>query len=233
VLRLKELTSGYGSVPIVRDLNLEINEGEITVILGRNGVGKTTLMKTIIGVLPVIKGLIAFREKDVTTLSASSRARFGMGYVPQGRGIFPRLTVEENLMMGHFINIESSRERLYEKVYSMFPRLDERRRQKGGTLSGGEQQMLAIGRAIVGNPDMLILDEPSEGVQPSIVQELVPLLTGLNHDLGLTILVVEQNLDFAMSLANRCYIMDRGTIVAELDKSEMTDSERIRRYLAI
>jgi urea ABC transporter ATP-binding protein UrtE len=210
-----------------------IKEGEITVILGRNGVGKTTLMKTIIGTLPVHKGSITFKGKDVTNMSASSRARFGMGYVPQGRGIFPRLTVEENLLMGDLINIESGRERLYDRVYAMFPRLEERRRQRGGTLSGGEQQMLAIGRALVGNPDMLILDEPSEGVQPSIVQDSVPLLQGLNKELGLTLLVVEQNLDFAMSLAERCYIMDRGTIVAELDKSEMTDSERIRHYLAI
>ncbi len=233
MLRLKQLTSGYGSVPIVRDLSLDIKAREITVILGRNGVGKTTLMKTIIGVLPTMQGSITFKNTDVTKWSASRRARFGMGYVPQGRGIFPRLTVEENLLMGEFINIDSGGERLYDKVYSIFPRLDERRRQKGGTLSGGEQQMLAIGRALVGNPNLLILDEPSEGVQPSIVQDMVPILKGLMEELGLTILVVEQNLDFAMSLADRCYVMDRGTIVAELDKSEMTDSERVRRYLAI
>ena len=233
MLRLTELGSGYGSVPIVRDLNLEIKKGEITVILGRNGVGKTTLMKTIIGVLPCHSGCIHFKGKDVTRMSASHRARSGMGYIPQGRGIFPRLSVEENLMMGHLINVDSGRERLYERVYTMFPRLEERRRQKGGTLSGGEQQMLAIGRALVGNPDMLILDEPSEGVQPSIVQDFVPLLQGLNKELGLTMLVVEQNLDFAMSLAERCYVMDRGTIVADLDKSEMGDSERVRHYLAI
>ncbi|NMB12668.1 MAG: ABC transporter ATP-binding protein, partial [Firmicutes bacterium] len=225
MLRLAELTSGYGSVPIVRDLNLRIEDGEITVILGRNGVGKTTLMKTIIGILPAHKGSISFKGKDVTNVRASSRARFGMGYVPQGRGIFPRLTVEENLLMGDLINADSGRERLYDRVYSMFPRLDERRSQRGGTLSGGEQQMLAIGRALVGNPDLLILDEPSEGVQPSIVQDSVPLLKGLNQELGLTMLVVEQNLDFAMSLAERCYVMDRGTIVAELDKSEMADPE--------
>jgi urea transport system ATP-binding protein len=232
MLTLSNLSSGYGHVPIVRDLNIDLKRGEIAVILGRNGVGKTTLMKTIMGVLKANSGTIVYQGEDITKLNSSKRARKGIGYVPQGRGIFPRLTVLENLAMGELINIEA-KNKSFDRVYEYFPRLYDRRQQRGGTLSGGEQQMLAIGRALVGNPNLIILDEPSEGVQPSIVQKIGEVLIQLNKDLGLTTLLVEQNIDFAMSVAEECYIMDKGTIVTHQNKTELNNLENIKKYLAI
>jgi len=229
---LKEVCSGYDHVPVIRDTNLELPQGKINIILGRNGVGKTTLMKTIIGILPCTSGNIIFQNNDITKLTASSRAQIGIGYVPQGRGIFPRLTVEENLQMGELINNKNSN-KLFDQVYNYFPRLAERKKQNGGTLSGGEQQMLAIGRAIVGNPELLILDEPSEGVQPNIVKEIGEVLVVLNKERGFTILLVEQNIDFAMGIANDCFIMDKGTIVAQLSKNDLMKEDIMKKYLAI
>lgn len=232
MLTLSNLSSGYGHVPIVRDVNVSLKKGEIAVVLGRNGVGKTTLMKTIMGILKANSGTILYQGEDITKLNSSKRARKGIGYVPQGRGIFPRLTVAENLAMGELINIEK-KEKSFDRVYEYFPRLYDRRQQRGGTLSGGEQQMLAIGRALVGNPNLIILDEPSEGVQPSIVQRIGEVLVQLNKDLGLTTLLVEQNIDFAMSVAEECYIMDKGTIVAHQNKTELNNLDNIKKYLAI
>jgi urea ABC transporter ATP-binding protein UrtE len=232
MLNLRDVRSGYGHLPIIHDVSLELKKGEIGVILGRNGVGKTTLLKTIMGILKTTHGTIFFDGVDITKLNASARAQKGIGFVPQGRGIFPRLTVEENLKMGELINIQNPH-KLYDQVYEYFPRLLDRRSQKGGTLSGGEQQMLAIGRALVGNPELLILDEPSEGVQPSIVQKIGEVLLSLNKDLGLPILLVEQNIDFATSIAEHCYLMDKGTIAAHLDKEELLKPENIKKYLAI
>ena len=167
-LGLDTVTSGYGGIPIVREVSLEVETGEIVAIVGRNGVGKTTLIDTVAGLLPVMSGGIAFRGRNVTHADARDRARLGMGYVPQGRGIFSRLSVEENLRMGELVGGARGRA-AFERVYAWFPRLGERRRQRAGTLSGGEQQMLAIGRILVGKPTILLLDEPSEGIQPTIV----------------------------------------------------------------
>ena len=232
MLTLSNLSSGYGHVPIVRDVNVAFKKGEIAVILGRNGVGKTTLMKTIMGILKADSGTIEYQGEDITKLNSSKRAHKGIGYVPQGRGIFPRLTVLENLAMGELINITDKNKSL-DHVYEYFPRLYDRRQQRGGTLSGGEQQMLAIGRALVGNPNLIILDEPSEGVQPSIVQKIGEVLVQLNKDLGLTTLLVEQNIHFAMSVAEECYIMDKGTIVAHQNKAELNNLDIVKKYLAI
>ena len=229
---LNGVCSGYDHVPIIREAKLEIPQGKINVILGRNGVGKTTLMKTIMGILPCTKGNILFQNHDITKFNASSRAQIGIGYVPQGRGIFPRLTVEENLQMGELINNKNPN-KLFDQVYNYFPRLAERKKQNGGTLSGGEQQMLAIGRALVGNPEFLILDEPSEGVQPNIVKEIGEVLVSLNQERGLTILLVEQNIDFAMGVASDCFIMDKVTIVVQLVKNDLLKEEVMKKYLAI
>mgnify|MGYP003536059611 FL=1 len=169
MLQVKGARTGYGSTPILQGMEFTVNKGEIVAIIGRNGVGKSTLMKCLIGLLPCNAGSIWFNGGDVTAEPANRRAELGMGYIPQGREVFPQLTVAENLFMGNLISRHKTT-KLMDLVYKYFPILAERREQKAGTMSGGEQQQLAIGRALIGNPDLMLLDEPSEGIQPSIVQ---------------------------------------------------------------
>ena len=230
--KLANLFSGYGHVPVICGIDLEVVQGEIAIILGRNGVGKTTLMKTIIGLLPSTGGEIIFNGLPISNLPAYDRACLGLAYVPQGRGIFPDLTVEENLRMGEGINA-AAKKRPYAEVFSYFPRLKERLRQKGGTLSGGEQQMLALGRALIGDPRLLLLDEPSEGIQPNIVEEIGAVLAHLNTERNLTILLVEQNIEYALSISRSCHIMNKGKIVACVAQKELHNVETVKKYLAI
>src|SRR5579872_1487312 len=178
-LRLQDVTSGYDGIPINRHINLEVGEGEVLAVVGRNGVGKSTLARTVVGVLRPSAGRIFFWGNDVTLADARKRALAGMGYVPQGREIFARLTVEENLSLGVSVGARSDQAQSSLDVYDLFPILSERRWQKGGTLSGGQQQMLAIARVLVGRPKLLVLDEPSDGIQPSIAQEIAALITRL------------------------------------------------------
>jgi len=185
----------------------------------------------VIGLLEPASGTITYDGADVTAAPADERARTGMGYIPQGRDVFPDLTVEENLRMGETVNADSGP--LYGTVYEYFPILEERADQDAGTLSGGQQQMLAIGRALVGNPDLLLLDEPSEGIQPSIVDQLGRDVQAINDQLGTTVLLVEQNLGVVRTLADRCYAMDRGTIVDELGPAALADEETVAAYLAV
>ncbi|QLH76791.1 ABC transporter ATP-binding protein [Halosimplex rubrum] len=231
LLELSDVTVGYDA-PVLRDVDLSVEEGEIVGVVGKNGVGKTTLMKTVIGLLEPDSGTVAYRGTDVTDRSADERARTGMGYIPQGRDIFPGLTVEQNLKMGEHVNAGSSETR-YEEVYDLFPVLEERADQDGETLSGGQQQMLAIARALVADPDLLLLDEPSEGVQPSIVDQISEDMRAINEELGTTILFVEQNLGVIRSMADRCYAMERGEIVDELGESALEDEDTIAGYLAV
>jgi branched-chain amino acid transport system ATP-binding protein len=230
--KLENLYSGYGHVPVICGIDLEVVRGEVAIILGRNGVGKTTLMKTIIGLLPRTSGEIIFNDLPISDLPVYSRACLGLAYVPQGRGIFPDLTVEENLRMGEGINI-AAKTRPYTEVFTYFPRLKERLRQKGGTLSGGEQQMLALGRALIGDPRLLLLDEPSEGIQPNIVGEIGAVLAHLNEEKNLTILLVEQNIEYALSISRSCHMMNKGKIVARVAHDELHNVETIKKYLAI
>ncbi|MDR1534295.1 MAG: ABC transporter ATP-binding protein [Planctomycetota bacterium] len=228
--QVKELCSGYGAIGIVMDVSLSVDKGDICVILGRNGVGKTTLMKTLIGSLKVRAGEIRFEGRGMERMPTHARARLGIAYVPQGRGIFSDLTVEENLRMGEGIG---SGKPPYDEVFAYFPRLRERLRQKGGTLSGGEQSQLALGRALIGNPRLALLDEPSEGVQPNIVDEMGEVLARLNRETGLTIILVEQNIEYALGIATTCRIMAKGRLVEEVGKDELSDPETRRRHLAI
>jgi urea transport system ATP-binding protein len=232
LLEVQNLWAGYGSGDILQGVTLQIAQGEIVATIGRNGVGKSTLMKTIIGILPASQGAISLKGQGITSLAAQERAWRGIGYVPQGREIFPELTVEENLLMGETINQSKQRPR-YDLVYEYFPILKERRRQTAGTFSGGQQQMLAIGRALVGRPDLLLLDEPSMGIQPSIIQEIGRALVKLNHEEKLTILLVEQNTSLIAQVGHRAYAMDKGRIIATLTRETLVDRDKLVKYLAV
>ena len=232
MLSASDLRSGYAVGDVLQGFGLAIEAGEVVSVLGRNGVGKTTLMKTLIGLLSVRSGGIEYRGRDITSLSAFRRARLGIGYVPQGRGIFPHMTVRDNLRMGGLVN-ESRRSLDFEAVFGYFPFLRERLAQRGGTLSGGQQAMLAIARALINEPDLLLLDEPSDGVQPSVVQELGGFIGSLNREKGLTVLIVEQNIDLVQTVAQRAYVLDKGTVVANLDRDELESTERVAAYLAV
>jgi len=230
-LEIAGLDAGYDGTPILHEVDCTVEDGEIVGIVGRNGVGKTTLMKAIMGLLEPESGSVQFNGEDVTAESADVHARRGIGYVPQGRDVFPGLTVKQNLMIGE--GIGEGDETLYDRVYEYFPILEERADQDAGTMSGGQQQMLAIARALVGDPDLLLVDEPSEGVQPSIVQSITEDLKRINEEFGTTILFVEQNLSVIQGLAERCYAMDHGTMVDELDETALADREHLEEYLVV
>jgi len=232
LLELDGVTAAYDRTPILRGIDLSVDEGEIVGVMGKNGVGKTTLLKTVMGLLEPTEGTIRYAGADVTSASADERARAGIGYIPQGRDVFPKLTVEQNIKMGEKIRADSD-ETLYDQIYEYFPVLDERASQDAGTLSGGQQQMLAIARALVSNPDLLLLDEPSEGIQPSIVDQISEDMQAINEDLGTTILFVEQNLGVIREMADRCYAMERGEIVDEVGPTTLADEDAIAEYLAV
>jgi urea transport system ATP-binding protein len=232
LLKVEGVTAGYGSTPILRGIDLSIRPGEIVAVIGRNGVGKTTMMRSLIGQLAVWCGSIKLNGEEISALPPERRAQNGIGYIPQGREVFPRMTVEENLSIGEMINAGRGR-KLYDLVYQYFPILAERKRQAAGTMSGGQQQQLAIGRALIGNPELLLLDEPSQGIQPSIVEEIARVMLKINNDLGTTILFVEQNLDMIVALTQRCYVMDKGRIVTELPSQALAKREVIKGHLQI
>jgi len=232
MLELENVTAGYDTTPVLRDVNFGVERGEIVGVVGKNGVGKTTLMRTAMGLVEPMSGTITYDGEDLTDAPANERARAGIGYIPQGREVFPELTVEQNLRMGTYVNADGD-ETLFDAVYDYFPILEERANQDAGTLSGGQQQMLAIGRALVADPDLLLLDEPSEGIQPSIVQQISEDIQAINDDLGTTVLFVEQNLGVIRRMADRCYAMDRGELVEELDRATLDDEAALAEYLAV
>lgn len=232
LIELTGLRTGYGTTPVLQGVDLKVGSGEIVAVIGRNGVGKSTMMRCLMGQLPVWGGVIRFDGIDVGATPTERRAQLGFGYIPQGREVFARMTVEENLMVGENVGSRTEAKR-YDMIYEFFPILAERRRQKAGTMSGGQQQQLAIGRAMIGNPRLLLLDEPSEGIQPSIVGDITRVMRRVNRELGTTILLVEQNLDVILALAQRCYVMDKGRIVAERRAQEMADRDQTARDLRI
>lgn len=231
VLEVAGLTASYGATPILTGVDLSIGKGEIVALIGRNGAGKTTTMRCLIGLLRASSGVIRYHDQDVTRLSADDRARLGIGYIPQGREVFPRMTVEENLKVGEMIGNGRQKSRM-DLVFQYFPILQERRKQMAGTMSGGQQQQLAIGRVLIGSPALILLDEPSEGVQPSIVQLICRVLRSIRDDLGTTILFVEQNLDTILTMAERGYVMEKGHVVAQLGAGDVSQ-ENVRRHLLI
>ena len=215
MLALERITAAYGQSQVLSGIDLQVGSSEAVALLGRNGVGKTTLLRSIIGLHRARSGRMLFDDSEVTNLRPYRRARLGIGYVPQGRGIFPHLTVEENLAMGTsaLTGRSDKSSGVVERVLQLFPTLARLRARKGGVLSGGEQQQLAIGRALVGQPRLLLLDEPTEGIQPSIVAEIEGALSTIRREFGVALLLVEQHLSFAWSIAERYYVMQRGAIV--------------------
>ncbi|BBI51416.1 ABC transporter ATP-binding protein [Vreelandella olivaria] len=232
LLSVEGVTSGYGTTPVLQEVSLRVGRGEVVAVIGRNGVGKTTLMKTLIGLLKHRQGVIRFDGEDISALESHQRARCGIGYIPQGREVFARMTVWENLKVGEMLQ-QPGEGVDYERVYEFFPILKERANQRAGTFSGGQQQQLAIGRAMVGKPKLMLLDEPSEGIQPNIVKDISRNILKLNREMGVTILLVEQNLDMIMTMAQRCYVMDKGKITHELAKEQLRDRDAMRRILAV
>ncbi|MFK7882119.1 urea ABC transporter ATP-binding subunit UrtE [Roseobacter sp.] len=232
LLEVSQLTSGYGKETVLQGVDLHVKQGELVAVIGRNGVGKSTLMRTLVGLMKTRSGKIQFGGTEVSDLPPDRRARAGIGYIPQGREVFPELTIRENLLVGEVANVDGDAPD-YERVYRFFPILKERSRQRAGTLSGGQQQQLAIARAMIGNPALMLLDEPSEGIQPSIIKDIARNLRSLNAETGAAVLLVEQNLDLIVSLADRGYVMEKGRIKATLGPKAIRDREQVRKHLTI
>lgn len=227
LLSVTGLRAGYGPLEVLHGIDLEVSEGEIVVILGANGAGKTTTMRAVSGMIPR-RGEIRFGEHDISGLSAEAVVRLGMAHVPQGRGTFAELTVEDNLRIGAYVrsdDLESDMKRWF----SLFPRLEERRSQRAGSLSGGEQQMLAIARALMSRPKLLLCDEPSLGLAPLITQELFSVIRTLNHDEGLSVLLVEQNANLALKVAHRVYLLETGSVVASGSAEDLSRNDSVRK----
>ncbi len=231
MLEVKKLNQFYGESHTLWDLSMTIPQGGRVCLMGRNGVGKTTLLKAIMGLLPVKSGEIIFEGQDITRKPAESRAPLGVGYVPQGREIFSQLSVEENLRVGLPIRKDKAKE-VPEFIFELFPVLKEMLHRRGGDLSGGQQQQLAIGRALVIDPKILILDEPTEGIQPNIVREIGDIIVRLNEELGLTVLLVEQKLPFARKIGKSFCILDKGRHVASGDMGDL-DDDLVAQYLSV
>jgi len=230
MLKVDGLNQYYGGSHILRDVTFELPPGKVTVLLGRNGVGKTTLLRTLMGLVPAARGTVIFGSRDLTNARPDERARAGIGYVPQGREIFARLTVAENLEMG--LATKSGGAEVPPRIFEMFPVLKQMMGRRGGDLSGGQQQQLAIGRALAMGPKLLILDEPTEGIQPSIIKDIERAIRALAATGEMAILLVEQYYDFARSLADQYLVMERGEIIARGEGADM-DRDDVRAKLAV
>lgn len=231
MLKIDAFNQFYGQSHTLWDLSLELQQGECLCLMGRNGVGKTTLLNALMGQLPLKSGQVWFDGQNITPLGVERRAELGIGYVPQGRQIFPLLTVEENLRIGLPARRDNQRQ-IPAFIYELFPVLKEMKQRRGGDLSGGQQQQLAIGRALVLDPKLLILDEPTEGIQPNVVAEIGDIIRRLNREIGLTVLLVEQKLPFARKVGDTFCLLDRGRNVATGAMSEL-DESLIRTYLTV
>lgn len=231
LLELSNVTAGYGPTPVLFDISMSINKGDLACLLGRNGVGKTTLLRSIIGLNSLTKGSIIFDADDISKTPTFKRAKYGIAYIPQGREIIPYLSVLENLKLGFAASGQKSK-KIPDEIFDFFPMLKEHLSRQGGLLSGGQQQQLAIARGLMCNPKLMLLDEPTEGIQPSIVQEIEDTLKRINKEKGITVLVVEQKIDFARQLAQKFFMMEKGAMVAQGKTEELTDS-LVNQYLAV
>ena len=232
MLDVQKVDQFYGSSHTLRGVSLSVKEGECLALLGRNGVGKTTLLKCLMGVQPIASGKIMFDGQDISRLTPHARAAMGIGYVPQGREIFARLTVEENILMGMATKSGRAAKTIKSEIFDLFPVLRTMLSRRGGDLSGGQQQQLAIARALVAEPRLIIFDEPTEGIQPSIIKDIGRVINLLRERGDIAILLCEQYFDFARELADRFVVMSRGEVVARGNRDEM-DSEEVRRHLSV
>jgi urea ABC transporter ATP-binding protein UrtE len=232
MLKVDNLHAGYGRIPVLSGISFRVAEHEVVGVLGHNGMGKTTLLKTLVGQVPLTRGKIRLDDVEIGNLSSFRRVRAGVGYVPQGRAIFPNLTESENLRMGFIEDGIHSEDNAVKDVLARFPRLDSIVDRAGGALSGGEQQILALARCLCGRPKLLLLDEPTEGIQPSIVEEILEILIGLHRHQGLAIVVVEQNLDFIRHLSDRVLLIEKGTITGEVSPEALGETHELGAYVA-
>lgn len=233
LLKIDEIDSYYGKSHILHDVSLEVPEGGFVTLIGRNGAGKTTTIKSIMGMVVPQSGSIRFHGEEIIGNTPNETSQAGISVIPEHRRIFADLTVRENLRLGHLGHGIDDVDRRIETVYDYFPRLDERQNQRAGTLSGGEQQMLAVGRALLSNPDLLLVDEPTEGLMPSLVEKIRDILVRINED-GVALLLVEQNARLALEISDYAYVIDEGSIQAEGNSTDLIDDEEVkRRYLAV
>jgi urea transport system ATP-binding protein len=229
MLAIQNLEVGYGQSRVIHDLNFTVGNEEILAIMGRNGMGKTTLLKSLIGILPVRSGSIKLGEQELAGLASFERVRSGLAFVPQGRMIFPSLTVRENILTGARGTVAQS---VWDEIYAVFPILYEMRKRKGGNLSGGQQQQLAIARALVSNPKVLVLDEPTEGIQPSIIKDIARALKEIRQLRKLAIVVSEQVVSFMMEVCDRALVIDRGRFIHEAPRA-LLDADKIKSFLSV
>ena len=230
MLTIENLDSYYGESRVINELNMEVPNGKIVCLIGRNGVGKSTTLKSIMGLVKTPKGSIKLGNKDISKLTTYDRAKLGIGYVPQGRDIFPQMTVKENLELG--LQPLGGKGKIPEYIYELFPILSKFEKRKGGDLSGGQQQQLAIARALIAEPKILILDETTEGIQPSIIKDIGNVIKKINKWKGLSILIVEQYLDFVLDISDSVYVMEKGQIVLQGD-TEKLEAEEIQKIMTV
>jgi branched-chain amino acid transport system ATP-binding protein len=233
LLEVEDLHTFYGNIEALKGISLRVAEGEVVTLIGANGAGKTTTLRSISGLTPPRTGMVRFRGRDISVTPPQDIVRMGISHAPEGRRVFPRMSVMDNLMLGAFLRRDDGIRDDIERVFKLFPRLEERRRQKGGTMSGGEQQMLAIGRALMANPDLLLLDEPSMGLAPILVERIYETIAEINRQ-GTTILLVEQNANFALEISSRGYVLETGQVALSDDAKALRENDDVKKaYLGI
>ena len=233
VLKINNISAGYGSTTVINSFSFAINQGEILSITGRNGVGKSTLLKSIMGVIPIKSGNLFFQNEDISTKSSSDRSMLGISYVPQGREIFSSLSVEENILLPILVRNKIDLKIKLNEIYKLFPILEEKKNNAGSSLSGGQQQQLAIARALVSDPKVILLDEPSEGIQPSIVKFIAETVQKISKTLKTAFIVVEQNISFISQLNSDCLVVDNGRILSKISASELKDIDKAKKLLSL
>jgi len=233
VLKINNISAGYGSTTVINSFSFAINQGEILSITGRNGVGKSTLLKSIMGVIPIKSGNLFFQNEDISIKSSSDRSILGISYVPQGREIFSSLSVEENILLPILVRNKINLKIKLNEIYKLFPILEEKKNNAGSSLSGGQQQQLAIARALVSDPKVILLDEPSEGIQPSIVKFIAETVQKISKTLKTAFIIVEQNISFISQLNSDCLVVDNGRILSKISASELKDIDKAKKLLSL
>ena len=233
VLKINNISAGYGSTTVINSFSFAVNQGEILSITGRNGVGKSTLLKSIMGVIPIKSGNLFFQNEDISIKSSSDRSILGISYVPQGREIFSSLSVEENILLPILVRNKINLKVKLNEIYKLFPILEEKKNNAGSSLSGGQQQQLAIARALVSDPKVILLDEPSEGIQPSIVKFIAETVQKISKTLKTAFIVVEQNISFISQLNSDCLVVDNGRILSKISANELKDIDKAKKLLSL